>query len=80
VKELITVSIAKKSPHDRYDVTGAWLEGDDVGDREFEKVGDVELESGEVLTDVTIAYQSWGTLNAARDNAINGWSRIATRY
>ena len=82
MKELITVSIAKKSPHDRYDVTGAWLEGDDVGDREFVKVGDIELESGEVLTDVTIAYQSWGTLNAARDNAIlvnhamTGWSDV----
>ena len=82
VKELITVSISKKSPHDRFDVTGAWLEGDDVGDREFIKIGDLELESGEVLTDVTIAYQSWGTLNAARDNAIlvnhamTGWSDV----
>ena len=76
------MSIAKKSPHDRYDVTGAWLPGDDVGDREFVKVGDIELESGEVLPDVTIAYQSWGTLNAARDNAIlvnhamTGWSDV----
>ena len=81
-KELITVSIQKKSPHDRYDVTGAWLEGDDVGDRKFIKIGDLELESGEVLPDVTIAYQSWGTLNAARDNAIlvnhamTGWSDV----
>ncbi len=49
------MSIAKKSPGDRFDVTGAWLEGDDVGDREFVKVGDIELESGEVLPDVTIA-------------------------
>ncbi len=82
MKELITVSIDKKSPHDRYGVTGAWLEGDDVADREFIKIGDLELESGEILTDVTIAYQSWGTLNAARDNAIlvnhamTGWSDV----
>ena len=61
------MSIDKQSPHDRYGVTGAWLEGDDVGDREFIKIGDIELESGEILPDVTIAYQSWGTLNAARD-------------
>ena len=82
MKELITVSISKNSPSDRYIVTGAWLDGDDVGDRQFIKVGDLELESGEVLPDVTIAYQSWGTLNAARDNAIlvnhamTGWSDV----
>ena len=76
------MSISKNSPSDRYIVTGAWLDGDDVGDRQFIKVGDLELESGEVLPDVTIAYQSWGTLNAARDNAIlvnhamTGWSDV----
>ena len=48
-------------------VTGAWLEGDDPGDRKFIKIGDLTLESGEVLPDITIAYQTWGTINEARD-------------
>ncbi len=65
-----------------YRVTGAWLEGHDPGDRRFIKIGDLNLESGEVLRDITIAYQSWGNLNAARDNAIlvnhalTGWSDV----
>ncbi len=64
------------------DVTGAWLESDDPGDRKFLKIGSLLLENGEILEDVTIAYQSWGTLNAARDNAVlinhalTGWSDV----
>jgi len=38
-------------------VTGAWLEGHHPGDRQFLKIGDLALESGEVLPDITIAYQ-----------------------
>ena len=63
-------------------VTGAWLESQDPGDRQFIKIGDLTLESGEVLPDITIAYQSWGTLNSGRDNAIlvnhalTGWSDV----
>ena len=63
-------------------VTGAWLEGEDPGDRKFIKVGDIALESGDVLPDVTIAYQSWGNLNSNKDNAIlvnhawTGWSDV----
>jgi len=64
------------------DVTGAWLETSDPGDRRFISVGSLTLENGEVLEDVTIAYQSWGTLNAAGDNAVlinhalTGWSDV----
>jgi homoserine O-acetyltransferase len=64
-------------------VTGAWLENHAPGDRRFLKIGDVGLEDGEVLKDVTIAYQSWGELNAKKDNAIlvnhamTGWSDVA---
>ncbi len=63
-------------------VTGAWLEDHDPGDRAFLKIGDVPLESGETLKDVTIAYQSWGELNESKDNAIlvnhamTGWSDV----
>ena len=37
---------------------------------EIFKAGDVTLESGEILSDVQIAYVTHGRLNAARDNAI----------
>ena len=63
-------------------VTGAWLESHDPGDRLFMKVGDIELESGEVLPDVTVAYQTWGVLNREKSNAIlvnhalTGWSDV----
>jgi homoserine O-acetyltransferase len=63
-------------------VTGAWLETHLPAERKFIAIGDLPLESGEVLTNATICYQSWGTLNAARDNAIlvnhalTGWSDV----
>lgn len=63
-------------------VTGAWLETHDSGDRQFLKLGDLELESGEKLLDTTIAYQIWGKLNSSGDNAIlvnhalTGWSDV----
>lgn len=63
-------------------VTGAWLEGHDPGERRFETLDSLQLESGAVLSPVTIAYQSWGTLNRDRSNAIlinhalTGWSDV----
>lgn len=51
--------------------SGAWREGDPVGQRLFAHVGDLMLETDAViLPDVVLAYETWGTLNAAKDNAI----------
>src|SRR5690349_4448152 len=50
--------------------SGAWRDGDPVGRRQFVGLGAVELERGGVLPDVTLAYETWGQLNAQRDNAI----------
>ena len=50
--------------------TGAWRDGDPPGRRRFVDVGTVPLERGGEIPDVTIAYETWGELNAAADNAI----------
>jgi len=50
--------------------SAAWRHGDHPGDRRFARLGAVELERGGVLPDVTIAYETWGELNAAGDNAV----------
>lgn len=49
--------------------TGAWREGDDAAGRKFADLGTVLLASGEQLP-VTLAYETFGELNANRDNAI----------
>ncbi|QTE29778.1 homoserine O-acetyltransferase MetX [Pengzhenrongella sicca] len=50
--------------------SAAWREGDEVGRRQFVDVGPVELEAGERLPAVRLAYETWGTLSPARDNAV----------
>lgn len=50
--------------------TAAWLPGDDPGNRRFAEVGDISLESGQVLQDVQVAYECWGQLDDDRSNAI----------
>ena len=50
--------------------SGAWRAGDPVGGRQFLDLGAVELERGGVLPGVRLAYETWGELNAAGDNAI----------
>jgi homoserine O-acetyltransferase/O-succinyltransferase len=39
-------------------------------DRRFVEVGSLTCEAGGFLPSVTAAYETWGTLNAAKDNAI----------
>ncbi|MDJ1369907.1 homoserine O-acetyltransferase MetX [Gulosibacter molinativorax] len=49
--------------------TGAWLEGDNPGQRKFVSVGDFEFEHGGSVP-VRIAYETWGELNADASNAV----------
>lgn len=49
---------------------GGWREGDDPGRRRFVDVGTLALESGDRLPGVRVAYETWGTLSPARDNAV----------
>ncbi|CAN5329699.1 homoserine O-acetyltransferase [soil metagenome] len=51
-------------------VTGAWREGDPVGERLFESIGALTLERGGELPSVRVAYETFGTLNQARSNAV----------
>ena len=51
-------------------ISGAWRDGDPVGEREFVRIGTVNTEAGERIPHVRIAYESFGRLNAARDNAV----------
>jgi homoserine O-acetyltransferase len=50
--------------------SGAWREGDPVGERLFADVGPLTTQTGGYLPDVRVAYETWGTLNEDRSNAI----------
>ncbi len=52
--------------------SAAWTEGDEPGRRQFADLGDIPLEADPlgVLPNVRVAYETWGELNAAGDNAI----------
>ena len=50
--------------------SGAWRDGDNPGEREFVSLGALSLERGQTLPAVRIAYETWGTLNADRSNAV----------
>lgn len=49
---------------------GAWRPGDPPGRRCFMGVGDLALDLGGVLPEVVMAYETWGTINATRDNVV----------
>ncbi|WP_295701551.1 homoserine O-acetyltransferase [Lapillicoccus sp.] len=51
-------------------VSGAWRDGDPVGDRQFLAVGDLELERGGVLPGIRVSYETWGRLSPSADNAV----------
>jgi len=50
--------------------SAAWADGDPVGRRQFVDIGDLELESGDCLPGVRMAYETWGELDARRSNAV----------
>ena len=50
--------------------SGAWRVGDNIGDRKFSDVFSLNLESGQELGNIVLAYESWGELNQAKDNAV----------
>lgn len=50
--------------------TGAWRDGDPVGERQFVSIGAMTLERGGELPVVRIAYETHGTLNADGTNAV----------
>jgi homoserine O-acetyltransferase len=54
-------------------VTGAWMPGDEVGCRKFFTTSDdhwFALEGGGTLHGVTVAYETWGELDATASNAV----------
>lgn len=50
--------------------SAAWRAGDPPANRQFISIGDVPLEDGSTLPDAVLAYETWGTLSATRDNAV----------
>lgn len=50
--------------------TGAWRDGDPIGNRQFVVLAPQQLEFGGVLPSVRIAFESWGTLNRDASNAV----------
>ena len=58
---------------ERLPVTGAWRPGDHAGRRQFLTIAadrPFALDSGELLADVTVAYETWGTLAEDASNAV----------
>ena len=55
---------------DKIPASGAWRPEHGAGRRTFVDIGALHLEAGGRLPQVTLAYETWGELSAARDNAI----------
>lgn len=67
--ELVTEADAR-SMVGRPPASGAWREGDPVGDRAFATFGELWLESDRSLPSFRLAFETWGELAPARDNAV----------
>ena len=64
-------SISERRGWPDFPVTGAWQPGDPSGAREFlDLPRSLALEGGGVIESVTLAYETWGTLNQEASNAI----------
>ena len=50
--------------------TGAWRDGDPAGDRLFAPLPTLKLASGRELASARIAFETWGTLNDDKSNAV----------
>ncbi len=50
--------------------SGAWFETDPIGKRKFFTSSSLALEAGGYLPEFTLAYETWGTLNADQSNAV----------
>lgn len=50
--------------------TGAWRDGDPAGDRHFATLPNLKLESGRELESPRLAFETWGTLNSEKSNAV----------
>lgn len=61
-----------KTSHPHAPATGDAAPGGAVPDGTVRhlRIGDLDLESGARLPDVTLGYETWGTLNADRSNAV----------
>lgn len=51
-------------------ITGAWRDGDPLGNRKFAQIGPLTTEAGATIPHVRLAYETFGELSAERDNAI----------
>lgn len=51
-------------------VTGAWRDGDHLGNRKFCQVGSLTTEHGDTFPHIRLAYETFGELNESRSNAI----------
>jgi homoserine O-acetyltransferase len=50
--------------------SAAWREGDHPGGRRFVDLGPLALEAGGALPSVRVAYETWGSLDEDRSNAV----------
>src|SRR5699024_11362150 len=51
-------------------ISGAWSPHDGPGDRLFAEVGPLQLEHGDTLEEVTLAYETWGELDPDASNGV----------